>query len=188
MKTLFLCLALFPLWPPAVYAGERVTFRDDAYSFEFPQGWVKTRSPTPGADFARKSPDETAIISVHADPIPEDARADLDASAETGAKAYAEAIGFEDEALVSEGALDGCASRFLTLIPEDGQLGIVAVMIDAEDHLVRLQATMTLPLDPETRDACLKIVQSFRRENPDAGPPPDEADDAPADDAPDSGE
>lgn len=182
MKILIPCLALLPLLPTAVRAGERVTFRDNAYSFEFPQGWVKTRSPTPDADFARKSPDESAVISVHADPIPENARPDLDASAETGAKAYAEAIGFEDEVLVSEGALDGCASRFLTLIPEDGQLGIVAVMIDAEDHLVRFQATMTLPLDPDTRDACLKIVQSFRRENSDGERSPDEADE------PDSGE
>ncbi|MBK1825763.1 hypothetical protein [Haloferula rosea] len=161
MKALFISLALIM----SCHADERVKCADGRYSFEFPAKWVKAKSPTPKADFARESPDKGTIISINTDAIPEGRSPDLDAIAKSSAQAMAKAIGFKGEGTASPGKLDGCDARFVTLIPEEGQLGIVAVFIDGRKDLVRFQATIALPLDEKTKDACLAIVQSFRRED-----------------------
>lgn len=161
MKALFLTLVL----AITCQAAERVKCADGRYSFESPAKWVKTKSPTPNADFARESPDKGAIVSINTDAIPKGQAADLDAIAKSSAGSLAKAIGFDGEGTVSTGELDGCDARFITLIPEKGQLGIVAVFIDARKDLVRFQATVALPMTEETRAACLAIVQSFKRED-----------------------
>ena len=163
MKTLVLLLALAI---PAL-AGDRVNFADDAYSLEFPQGWKKAQSPTPSAEFARGNPDGSVIIAVQCDKIPDGAAADLEGMAKTAAESYAKAIQFKGEALVSDGELDGCKAKFITLAPqkeEEGPIGMFAVFVDARKHFIRITATMTPQLDKETRDACLGVVKSFRRE------------------------
>ena len=160
MKAIFLTLAL----ALTCHAADRVKCADGRYSFEFPAKWMKTKSPTAGADFARESPDKGAIVSINTTAIPKGSAPDLDATAKAGAAAMAKAIGFNQEGTVSSGKLDGCDARFISLIPKEGQLGIVAVFIDGKKDLVRFQATMALPMNEETRAACLAIVQSFKRE------------------------
>jgi hypothetical protein len=162
MKSLLFSLVL----AVTCQAADRVKCADGRYSFEFPAGWVKTKSPTAGADFARESPDKGAIVSINTTAIPEGSAPDLDATSKAGAAAMAKAIGFEQEGTVSSGKLDGCEARFISLIPEEGQIGIVAVFIDGKKDLVSFQATMALPMKEETRTACLAIVQSFKREDP----------------------
>lgn len=161
MKSLLLTLAL----AVTCHAADRVKCADGRYSFEFPAKWVKTKSPTPNADFARESPDKATIVSINTDAIPEGQAPDLDAIAKHSAGSLAKAIGFKGEGTVSPGKLDGCDARFVSLIPEEGELGIVAVFIDGRKDLVRFQATIALPMDVETKDACLAIVQSFKRED-----------------------
>lgn len=161
MKALLLSLAL----AVTSHAAERLKCADGRYSFEFPAKWVKTKSPTPNADFARESPDKGAIVSINTDAIPEGRAADLDAISKSSAGSLAKAIGFDGEGTVSSGELDGCDARFITLIPEKGELGIVAVFIDGREDLIRFQATVALPMKEETRAACLAIVQSFERED-----------------------
>ncbi|GAA5479600.1 PsbP-related protein [Haloferula helveola] len=151
-------------------AGDRVKFSDDAYSLEFPQGWKKAKSPTPDAEFARQSADETVIVSVNCSKIPAGAEADLDAMGKATAKNYAEVIQFKGEAKMSDGTLDGCKAKFITMAPqneEEGQLGMFVILIDSREHLVRVIATMAPQLTNETREACLGVVKSFRREDTD---------------------
>ncbi len=164
MKTLLLLLALAL---PSL-AGDRVAFADDAYSLEFAQGWTKAKAPTADAEFARESPDKAVIIAVNCDDIPEGAEADLDAMAKASAESYAKGIRFKGEAMISDGTLDGCKARFITLAPQNADeapIGMFAVFVDAGEHLVRITATMNPQLDKETKDACLAIVKSFRRED-----------------------
>lgn len=149
-------------------AGDRVKFSDDLYSLEFPQGWTKTKAPSADAEFARESPDKAVIIAVNCDKIPEGAKADLDGMAKASAESYAKAIKFKGEAMVSDGELDGCKAKFITLAPqkeEEGPLAMFAVFVDARKHLIRVTATMTPQLDEKTRNACVGIVKSFRRED-----------------------
>lgn len=164
MKTLALLCAL----TLSAFAGDRVEFSDDKYSLEFPQGWKKAKAPTPDAEFARQSEDETVIVSVNCNPIPDGAEADLDAMAKATAESYAKVIGFKGEAQLSEGTLDGCKARFITMAPqkeEEGSLGMFVVLVDSKKHLIRIVATMAPQLDEETREGCLGIVKSFRRED-----------------------
>lgn len=149
------------------FAGDRVAFSGKLYSLEFPQGWKKAEAPMAGAEFARESPDQSVLIAVQCDKIPEGAAADLEGMAKTGAETYAKAIGFKGEAMVSDGTLDGCKAKFITLAPqnaEEGPIGMFAVFVDAKTHFIRITASMTPELDKETREACLAIVKSFRRE------------------------
>lgn len=165
VKVIVLLLAL----GMAALAGDRVEFSEGAYSLEFPQGWKKAKAPAADAEFARESPDEGVLVAVQCDKIPEGAAADLDGMAKTAAESYAKAIQFKGEVLVSDGELDGCRAKFLTLAPqkeEDGPIGMFAVFVDARKHFIRITATMMPELDKETRDACLGIVKSFRREEP----------------------
>ena len=162
MKAILLTLAL----ALSCHAAERLKCAEGRYSFEFPAGWVKTKSPTPNAEFARESPDKGAIVSINTNKMEEGQAPDLDATAKTGAAAMAKAIQFDQEGTISSGQLDGCDARFISLIPEEGQIGIVAVFIDGKKDLVRFQATIALPMTEETRAACLGIVQSFKREKP----------------------
>lgn len=151
----------------SVFAGDRVKFGENAYSLEFPQGWMKTEAPMADAEFARESPDKAVVITVNCDAIPEGAAADLDATAKTAATTFAKAIQFKGEAKISDGALDGCDAKFITLAPqnaEEGPIAMFIVAIDAKSHLVRVMATMSPQLEKETKDACLGIVKSFRRE------------------------
>jgi len=164
MKTILLSLIL----AVTCHAADRVKCGEGRYSFEFPAKWVKTKSPTPNADFARESPDKGTIVSINTDAIPEGKAPDLDPIAQSSATAMAKAIGFKGEGTVSPGKLDGCDARFVSLIPEDGELGIVAVFIDGRKDLVRFQATIALPMSEDTKNTCLAIVQSFKREDPPA--------------------
>ncbi|MCH7224995.1 hypothetical protein [Haloferula sp. A504] len=159
-------ILLLALLAPAL-ANDRVTFAGDAYSLAFPQGWTKTKAPSADAEFARESPDKAVIISVNCDAVPEGASADLDATGKASAKSYAAAIQFKGEARLSDGALDGCDAKFLTLAPqnaEEGSIAMFAVFVDTKEHLVRIVSTMNPQLADETREACLAIVKSFRRE------------------------
>lgn len=166
MKT----LALLLLLSLAAAAGDRVKFADDLYSVEFPQGWKKTQAPNATSEFARANKDETLMIAVSSSAIPAGSAVDLDTTAQDASAKLAKAFKFEGDGTISEGTLDGCKTRFVTLVPEKGELGVFAVFIDARKHLVTVQATMVLPMTKDDRDACLAILQSFRREDAKAEP------------------
>jgi len=161
MKTLVLLLASCL----AVTAGDRVKFVDDRYSLEFPQGWKKTQAPNASSEFARANKDETVMVAVSSQAIPAGAEVALGNTARDAAAKLAEAFKIEGEGTISEGVLDGCETRFVAMVPEKGELGAFAVFIDARRHLVTVQATMVLPMAEGDRDACLAILQSFRRED-----------------------
>ena len=149
----------------ACLAGDRVITPNDRYSLEFPPKWTKTQSPMrKDADFARQNPEETVIVTVITKELPEGAAADLDAIAKAGAGTYGKAIKFEGEPKISPGQMDGCDARFLTLLPEEGAVGIVTVYIGAPKDFVEINAIVTMPASDETLSECLEIVKSFRRE------------------------
>lgn len=148
-------------------ADDRVLFADRTYSLEFPADWKKAASPEGDAEFSRQSADEAVLLTVRRTRIPAGASADLNGMAKSSAESFAKAVGFKGEATISEGTLDGCEARFITLMPqkkEEGEIGVFAVFIDTKTDLVTLRATM-IPSAPEaTRKTCLEIVKSFRRE------------------------
>ncbi|MCU0797416.1 MAG: hypothetical protein MUF31_15965 [Akkermansiaceae bacterium] len=163
MKSVILALLLaLPL-----AAEDRVFFAEKAYSLEFPADWKKAASPEGEAEFSRQSADESVLLTVRRTKIPAGASADLAGMAKSSAESFAKAIGFKGEATISEGTLDGCDARFITLMPqkeEEGEIGVFAVFIDTKTDLVTLRATMAPGLPEATRKACIEIVKSFRRE------------------------
>ena len=108
------------------------------------------------------------MIAVSTSAIPKGSEVDLDRTAQDASGKLARAFNLKGGGTISEGQLDGCKTRFVTMIPEEGELGMFAVFIAAREHLVTVQATLVLPLTGDGRDACLGILRSFRRE--DAGP------------------
>ncbi|MEM9238199.1 MAG: hypothetical protein AAGB14_15615 [Verrucomicrobiota bacterium] len=149
-------------------AGDRVTFADDRYSLEFPQGWKKGQAPSAGAEFARESPDKQIIISVNRTEIPKGAAADLEGTAKDSAAKLKQAFKSDKAPEISEGGLDGCEARFVILTPDDpqaeGAMGVFAIFVDAKKDLITLRAIMATPITEENREATMKIVNSFRRE------------------------
>ena len=149
-------------------AGDRVLFADRTYSLEFPDDWKKAASPDGDAEFSRQSADEAVLLTVRRTKIPAGASADLDGMAKSSAESFAKAVGFTGEATISEGTLDGCEARFITLMPqkkEEGGIGVFAVFIDTKTDLVTLRATMIPSVPEATRKTCIEIVKSFRKED-----------------------
>ena len=161
---LFLLALALPLT-----AGDRVRFADKLYSLEFPEDWKKADSPEGDAEFSRQSRDGGVVLTVRRTRIPDGATADLAGMARASAESFAKAVGFKGEISISDGTLDGCEARFITLMPqkeEEGEIGVFAVFIDTGKDLVTLRATMDPAVAEETRKACIGIVKSFRREDP----------------------
>lgn len=166
MKSLVLLLA----FAATALAGPRVKFGDDRYSLEFPEGWKKAEAPNEKAVVPHENADGSALFAVNLLPVPKDAKPDLDGTAKDIAKSLAESLGLKDDPEIQEGELDGLPARFVTMVPdkkadEPAQLGMILVLIEGKTEVILLQSTVSVPAKPATREACLSIIKSFKRED-----------------------
>jgi hypothetical protein len=166
MKSLLLLLAL----AATALAGPRVKFGDDRYSLAFPEGWKKADAPNEKALVPHQNADGSALFAVNLLPVPKDAKPDLEGTAKDLAAQLAKSLGLKDDPEIQEGELDGLPARFVTMVPakkgdDEAQLGMILVLIEGKTEVVVLQSTITVPAKQATREACLAIITSFKRED-----------------------
>jgi hypothetical protein len=166
MKSLFLLLA----FAATALAGPRVKFGDDRYSLAFPEGWKKAEAPNPKALVPHENADGSAIFAVNLMPVPKDAKPDLEGTAKDLAGGLAKSLGLKDDPEIQEGELDGLPARFVTMVPdkkadEPAQLGMILVLVEGKTEVIVLQSTVSVPAKEATREACLSIIMSFKRED-----------------------
>ena len=166
MKSLLLLL----VFTATALAGPRVKFGDDRYSLEFPEGWKKAEAPNEKAQVPHENADGSALFAVNLMPVPKDAKPDLDGTAQDLVGGIAKSLGLKDDPEIQEGELDGMPARFVTMVPdkeadEPGQLGMILVLVEGKTEVIVLQSTVAVPAKQATREDCLSIIKSFKRED-----------------------
>jgi hypothetical protein len=166
MKSLMLLFAL----AATALAEPRVKFGDDRYSLAFPEGWKKAEAPNEKALVPHQNADGSALFAVNLLPVPKDTKPDLDGTAKDLTAQLAESLGLKDKPPIQEGELDGLPARFVTMVPEkeagdESQLGMILVLIEDKTGVIVLQSTVKVPATQKTREACLGIITSFKRED-----------------------
>jgi hypothetical protein len=166
MRTLFFLWAL----AAAAVAGDPVKFADDRYSLTFPEGWKKAEPPNEKALVPHENADGSAIFAVNLMPVPKGAKPDLPGTAKDLAEQMSNGLGMKEDPEIQEGELDGLPARFVTMVPTEAgaKLGMILVMVEGKTEVLVLQATVTVPASEKTREACLAIIKSFKREDPPA--------------------
>lgn len=164
------CLGL--LLAMACHAG-REKFAKDKYSLEFPDDWKKPTGDTGAALIVRENKDGTALFAVSKLSVKDGAKADLDATAKSVTAGYKKDLKLKDDPKVEPGEVDGLDARFVVVAPpkqdppqadQEPATAVYLVLIDAKTEVLILQATVAMPVNKKTSDACLAIIQSFRRE------------------------
>jgi hypothetical protein len=170
---LTLLLSLLMLLP--CQAG-REKFAKDKYSLNFPADWKKPAEDAGEALIPRQNKDGTALFVVTKLKVAEGAKADLDATAKAIAADYKKDMKLKEDPKVEPGEVDGLKSRFVVISspkPEkkDGEeaakdegIAVFLVLIDAKTEVIILQATLAKPVVKATSEACLGIIESFKRE------------------------
>lgn len=169
MKSAFL-LGLLLVLP--CQAG-REKFAKDKYSLEFPDDWKQPAGDIGAALIVRGNKDGTALFAVSKLAVKEGAKADLDATAKGVAAGYKKDMGLKEDPKVEPGEVDGLDARFVVIAspkkdkPEakdEPATAVYLVLVDAKSEVLILQATLVMPVDKKTSEACLAIIQSFKRE------------------------
>lgn len=173
---LSLLLSLLLVLP--CHAG-REKFAKDKYSLDFPADWKKPADDAGEALIARENKDGTALFVVSKLKVGAGGKVDLDATAKAIADGYKKDMKLKDDPKVEPGEVDGMKSRFMVIAsPKDAKpegkegeeaakdegLAMFLVVIDAKTEVIILQATLSKPVAKKTSEACLAIIESFKRE------------------------
>ena len=160
------------------HAG-REKFAKEKYSLDFPADWKKPAEDAGAALIARENKDGTALFVVTKMPVAKGGTVDLDATTKAIADGYKKDLKLKDDPKVEPGEVDGLKSRFLVIASpksdkkegeedkdaaKDPSLAMFLVVIDAKTEVIILQATLAKPVAKKTSEACLAIIQSFKRE------------------------
>jgi hypothetical protein len=153
--------------------AEPVKFAKDRYSLDIPATWRKPDGDTGKALLVRQNKDGTALFAVSRLEVKEGTKADLDATTKDLAAKYKKDMGLEEDPKIETGEVDGLDSRFVVVAtpkakqkadPESPATLVYLVLIDAKTEVIILQVTLAMPVVKETSEACLAIIQSFKRE------------------------
>ena len=163
--------------------AEREKLAKGKYSLDFPADWKKPAEDAGAALIARENKDGTALFVVTkmaaaaTTKAGQAAKVDLDATTKAIADGYKKDFKLKDDPKVEPGQVDGLESRFLVIatpktIKKEGEeaaakddgLAMFLVVIDAKTEVIILQATLSKPVAKATSEACLAIIQSFKRE------------------------
>lgn len=164
------CLGLLMAIP--CQAG-REKIAKDKYSLEFPDDWKKPTGDTGEALIVRENKDGTALFAVSRLTVKDGAKADLDATVKSVTAGYKKDLKLKDDPKVEPGEIDGLDARFVVIAPPKQEppqadqppaTAVYLVLIDAKTEVLILQATVVMPANKKTSDACLAIIQSFKRE------------------------
>ena len=161
----FSAIVFFLLLGHALCVAEKVTF-DTHFSVEFPEGWKKAESPDKKALVYRESAKGDASFAIAKLPVPKNAKANLKATLGAmiaGIKKNMKLIG---EPKSTEGGVDGKKAVFSRVFveAEGNKMGYFLVAIDCKDRVFILQATLPSTASDQSRNDCMKIIQSFKQE------------------------
>jgi hypothetical protein len=175
MRTTLLLSLLLVL--PCLAGREK--FAKEKYSLDFPADWKKPAEDAGAALIARENKEGTALFVVTKMAVAKGAALDLDATTKAIADGYKKDLKLKDDPKVEPGEIDGLKSRFLVIASpksdkkegeedkdaaKDPSLAMFLVVIDAKTEVIILQATLAKPVAKKTSEACLAIIQSFKRE------------------------
>ncbi len=153
--------------------AERVKFGDDKYSLDIPAAWKKPDGDAGKALLVRQNKDGTALFAVSKLEVKDGTKADLDATAKGLAANYKKDMELEEDPKIEPGQVDGLDARFVVVATpkakrkadaETPPTLVYLVLVDAKTAVIVLQATLAMPVAKETGEACLSIIQSFKRE------------------------
>lgn len=170
MKALTLVFASLLVLP---CAAERVKFAKDKYSLDIPAAWKKPDGDTGKALMVRQNKDGTALFAVSSLEVKEGTKADLDATTKGLTANYKKDMGLDEDPKIETGEVDGLDARFVVVATpkakqkpdaETPSTLVYLVVVDAKTEVLILQATLAMPVAKETGEACLAIIQSFKRE------------------------
>jgi hypothetical protein len=157
----------------------REKFGKDKYSMEFPDDWKKPAADTGAALIVRQNKDGSALFAVSRLAVKEGMKADLDATMKSVTDNYQKDLGLKQAPKAEEGAVDGLDARFAVIMPPKAGDGskdppkdppkqpsttVYLVVVDAKTEVLIFQATLAMPLAKKDADACMAIIQSFKRE------------------------
>ena len=154
------------------HAG-REKIAKDRYSLDFPDDWKKPAGDTGAALIVRENKDGTALFAVSKLAVKDGAKADLDATTRSVAADYKKNMGLKQDPKVEPGEVDGFDARFVVIASpkkeqpaagDDPATAVYLVLVDAKTEVLILRATLAMPVAKKTSEACLAIIQSFKRE------------------------
>lgn len=154
------------------HAG-REKIGNDKYSLEFPADWKKPSGDAGSVLIVRENPTGAAMFAVSRMAVAAGGKADLTATAKTVTAGYKKDMGLKEDPKIEPGEVDGLEARFVVISnptppKKDGAevpaTAVYLVFVDAKTEVLILQATLTLPAEKKTSEACLAIIQSFKRE------------------------
>ena len=172
MRPLILLLTAALILP---LTAEKVSFdKEDRFSLEFPDSWVKAKPPGNEALVYREHKDGDASFTVTLLTVPANRRADLDATLKTLVNTFKQAgMTVIGDIKGQEGQVDGKKSVFgvvpVTVKVNDKAMDLIffLVLIEASDRIVILQAALPGKTSNNLRGDCRKIIGSFHEKGPD---------------------
>lgn len=170
-KTLLWALSLALALP--CLAGPEKFGKDDKYSMEFPDGWKKPAEDTGAALIVRQNKDGTALFAVSRLTVKDGMKADLDATLKSVTDNYKKDLGLKEDPKAETGAVDGLDARFVVIVPpkrdeakeapKEPATAVYLVVVNAKTEVLIFQATLAMPLVKKDTEACMAIIQSFKR-------------------------
>lgn len=154
-------------------SAEREKFAKDKYSIDVPGSWKKPDADTGKALLVRQNKEGTGIFAISRMEVKEGAKADLDATTKSLTANYKKDLGLENDPKAESGEVDGLDARFVVVAPpkekqkadaETPPTMVYLVVIDAKTEVLIMQATLVMPVAKEAGEACLSMIQSFKRE------------------------
>ena len=158
-------------------SAEKVAFdKDERFSLEFSDKWVKAKTSKNEALVYREHKDGDASFTVTRLAIPAERRADLPATLKTLVNTFKKAgMTIVGDVKGQEGQVDGKRSLFAVAPAKikSGEtlhdLSFFLVLIEASDRIIILQGALPGKSSNELRRDCLNIINSFREKSPDTG-------------------
>lgn len=152
-----------------VLQAVEVKFLSDHYSLTFPDDWKKAELPNDKMLLAQQNADGSAMITVSHLEVPEKAKADLAATANSRLDALKKGTKVLKSAEPTPGKVDGMDALFLSVLyevgegKEAGKISNKMVFIDCGREVVILDISLNTPVPPEAAKASLEVIQSFRK-------------------------
>lgn len=164
MRTLLISLLLtLPL------AAEKVSFdTDDRFSVEFPEGWIKAKSPQKDVVVYREAKDGDGAFSISKMVVKAGAKPDMEATLQAFIENYKKSgMKVDGEPKGQESIIDGKKALVATVpveVVHEGQsakLTFFLVLIDAPERLIVMQASLPGAGTNALRRDCRRIIGSF---------------------------
>ena len=156
-------------------AAGKVSFdKDDRFSLEFPDTWVKAKTNRSEALVYRQHKDGDASFTVTGLSVPAGRRADLHATLKTLVNAFKQAnmtvlgdVNGQEGEVDAKKAVFGVVPATLKIEDQTTDLRFFLVLIEASERIIILEAALPASAPNELRGECRKIIGSFHEKGAD---------------------